>query len=155
MGSTLDRLARAENAIAQLSTHAQFLQGELADQKATVAQLGKMLLATTEQLVKKGHLDENGLMTKVTDLEDEQTKDHISQMVALKAIVSVDEVTEKSALIIRQVKEGLVISNYFLTPFKALPAEVAETILGAAPGFKFTHGLVESELLEIYNQAEG
>ncbi len=152
--STLDRLHKCETELRQTQSYVQALHGEVAELKANSAHLGKMLMAAIETLIKSGVLDESKVMTKVTDLEDEQTKDHINQMLKLKAIKRSEEGNDKSVFILKQTKNGEVVSNYFLAPFMNFPKEIADQLIGAKDGFTFTHGLIQSEVLEIYNQGE-
>ncbi len=152
--STLDRLHKAETQILQLQSYTQALRNELAESKATAAHLGKLLMATVETLVGSGVLDESKVFSSVMDLEDGQVKDHVEQALKLNAIVAVDVGSEKSLYILKQVKDGEVISNYFMAPYVDLPENIAADLVGKPVGYKFTYGPTESEIVEIYNQAE-
>lgn len=152
--STLERLNSLEIQVGQLRSYAAMLQNQVAELTANNAHLGKMLMATVETLITSNVIQDGAVMSRITQLEDEQTKDHISQMLKLNAIVKMEEGNEKSVFILKQVKDGEVVSNYYLAPFAKIPQEVANQLVGAKPGFKFTHNDVESEVLEIYNQAE-
>lgn len=152
--STLDRLHKAESAIAQLQSYSQALRNELAESKATAAHLGKLLMATVQTLVDSGALDQAKVFSSVMDLEDAQVKDHVTQALKLNAIVPVEAGGEKSLYILKQVKDGEVISNYFMAPYIELPEDIAADLVGKSVGYKFTYGPTESEIVEIYNQAE-
>lgn len=152
--STLERLNQMEFQINQLRSYALDLHKQCAEITAANAHLGKMVAALTETLTGTGVITDRAVMAKIVEMEDNQTRDHITQLLKLSQIVASENVNEKSALILRQTKDGEIISNCFLTPFSSLAPELAETLLGVTVGHKFTHGEVESELLEIYNQAE-
>lgn len=151
--STLDRLHKVETALLQLQSYSSMLQNQISELTANNAHLGKMLMATVDSLIKLKVLDDAMVLTKVSELEDEQTRDHVNQMLKLNAIVRSEKANEKSVFILKQIKNGEVISNYFLAPFANLPQEINEQLVGAEDGFKFTYGEVEAEVLEIYNQA--